>query len=73
VFGEILNLLTGITATIVYLYAWRRLTATRTDDETNAASSRMRARLWQIAFLLGLTPYVLFVFYLMDFIYLPAE
>ena len=59
--GEILNLILGAGATVGYLYAWRRATAPRAGT-----ASRMRLRLWQLLFLLGLTPYVLLVFFMMD-------
>ncbi len=63
--GEILNLILGAGATVGYLYVWRRVTAPRAGMEENGPS-RMRLRLWQLLFLLGLTPYVLLVFFMMD-------
>ena len=63
--GEILNRILGAGATVGYLYAWRRATAPRAGTAENGPS-RMRLRLWQLLFLLGLTPYVLLVFFMMD-------
>jgi hypothetical protein len=64
--GEILNLILGAGATVGYLYAWRRATTPRADLEVGNPASKMRVRLWQLLFLLGLTPYVLMVFFVMD-------
>ena len=61
---EILNLVLGAGATVGYLYVWRRATAPGAGME--ASHSKTRLRLWQLLFLLGLTPYVLLVFFLMD-------
>ena len=60
--GEILNLILGAGATVGYLYVWRRATLPREQN----GPSRMRLRLWQLLFLLGITPYVLLVFFMMD-------
>ena len=64
---DILNIIVGAGATVLYLYIWRRLSSTAlVNDEKKVPAAKMRSRIWQLLFLLGLTPYVLLVFFLMD-------
>ena len=61
----------GIVGTVLYLYVWHRLMQAfdpEADglDEVQRQRRIWRRRIWQIVLFLGLTPYVLLLFYLME-------
>ena len=65
------ELIIGIGGTMAYLYAWNRaLSANRGLEEDpqalEAVRRKWRRRLWQLFFFAALTPYLLFLFFLMQ-------
>ena len=65
------ELIIGIAGTMAYLYAWNRALGannpTGGDPRAPEAVRRTwRRRLWQLFFFATLTPYVLFLFFLME-------
>lgn len=70
VFDSIADLVIGAAGTAAYLMLWNR--ALRTGEPgpdvppETVTRHRWRKRVWQIVFFLLLTPYVLFLFYVME-------
>ncbi|MFH1568036.1 MAG: hypothetical protein ABIL09_08565 [Gemmatimonadota bacterium] len=64
---SLLTLFIGVAGTLLYLRAWRGLLPPApAAGESAPRPARHRRRLVQALFLLGLTPYILFLFYLME-------
>ena len=64
-----LDLLLGAAGIILYLYLWNRAllsTAAVAGEVSANRIRRRRRRIWQILFFVGMTPYVLFLFYFME-------
>ena len=71
VFDQIVELVIGITGTVSYLYFWNRTLSSSPPISTDRHSPqnlalRRRRRFYQIIFFLGMTPYVLLLYYAMD-------
>ena len=67
----VINLVIGAAGTACYLYLWRRILSPEegcNERPSNATADkpRWRLRTLQIFFFLALTPYVLFLFFLME-------
>ena len=67
------DLAIGVAGTVCYLYLWSRALAPKGDLEGEPCAKsevqvrrRWRWRSLQTLFFLGLTPYILFLFFLMD-------
>lgn len=68
--ADILDMLIGIVGTVGYLYIWNYKLATYTpqEDMPTVQQERLkwRRRQWQLLFFIGLLPYVLLLFYMME-------
>ena len=67
----VINLAIGAAGTACYLYLWRQFLSpegggNERGSDATADKSRWRRRILQIFFCLALTPYVLFLFFLME-------
>ena len=65
-----LDLLIGASGTALYLYLWNlAISRHRSDEDLPEAASakrRVRRHSWQLLFFIAMTPYVLFLFFLME-------
>jgi hypothetical protein len=64
------DLLIGIPGTVLYLYLWNLVIGASQrageSSEAEIATRTWRRRSWQVLFFLAMTPYVLFLFWLME-------
>ena len=67
----VVNLVIGAAGTVCYLHLWRRLISPEEGGNERPSSAtadkpRWRRRTLQIFFFLSLTPYIVFLFFLME-------
>ena len=65
-----IDLLIGASGTALYLYLWNRALSRHKKgedlSESDSAKHRRRRQGWQLLFFVAMTPYVLFLFALME-------